>query len=78
MRTRDLILEYIKKYFDKHCYAPSFDEIADAIGISKSTLHGHMKRLMLDGEIETDFEDNFGRPRAFRPKGYRAVKEAKE
>lgn len=74
MRTRDLIMEYIKKYFEEHCYAHSYNEIAEHIGIGKSTLHGHMKQLFLDGQLKTDLRDSFGCARAYRPKGYKAVK----
>lgn len=73
MTTHELILDYIKKYFLEHCYAPSYNEIADSIGISKSTLHGHMKRLFLDGDLINDFSNDFGKARAYRPKGFKCI-----
>lgn len=75
MKTSDLILNYIKGYFEKHCYVPSYDEIIAEVGIGKSTLYGYMKRFFRDGLLENDFDDDFSKPRAFRPKGYICIKE---
>lgn len=74
--TRERIKEFIINYFLEHCYAPSYDEICEGVGISKGRLHDHMKRLFLDGFLVTDLSDSFGKPRAYRPKGYKCIKES--
>lgn len=74
MKTRDLVYNFVCKYFEEHCYAPSYDEIIKAVGICKSSVHSHMKNLFDEGKLEHDFEDNFSMPRAFRPAGYKCVK----
>lgn len=74
MKTRYIILEFIKDYFEKHCYAPSYKEMQEGVGLSKGTIHGHIKRLFEEGLLENDFDDDFAKPRAFRPAGYVCVK----
>ncbi len=65
METRQKMIEFIKKYFDEHGYAPSIREIGDGVGLSStSTVKQHMDRLFRDGALET--EHPYGSPRAFR------------
>lgn len=78
MTTHELILNFIKKYFLEHCYAPSYEEIVASTGISKATLHGHMKRFFLDGELVNDFSNDFGKARAYRPKGFACIDTSEE
>lgn len=61
------ILDYCKEYFGIHGYAPSFQEIADGVGIkSKATVNVYMKKLIEEGSVETEHP---GKPRAFRVVG---------
>ena len=66
IKTRNLIMGYIKSYIKLHGYAPSNKEIADAIKLSPSVLWNHMKILLEQGEIETDLTDRWHTSRAYR------------
>lgn len=67
------VLDYIQKYFMKHCYAPSVEEICEGVGKrSKSTVHAHLCRLFEEGMLETD-DKKAGTARAFRPAGFCCV-----
>lgn len=69
--TKEKVLEYIKRYFEEHCYAPSYEEIMNGVGLkSKSSIYGYLEQLFAEGELVNDFEDDFAKPRAFRPKDY--------
>lgn len=62
------IYEYLKEYYKKHCYAPSFREIGKTVGLkSTASIHAHMNALQKKGYIETDAE--FNTARAFRITG---------
>lgn len=68
-----LVLNFIKEYMEKHCYAPSVREICDGVGLkSSSTVHGHISKMISMGLLETDHTNT---PRALRVKGYKMVKE---
>ena len=56
MDLKKVIFHYINDYYNEHGYNPSFDEIANEISISKSTVHKYMKELFNDGLIETDLD----------------------
>lgn len=56
MDSKKVIFYYINDYYNEHGYNPSFDEIANEISISKSTVHKYMKELFNDGLIETDLD----------------------
>lgn len=56
MDLKKVIFYYIKDYYNEHGYNPSFDEMANEINISKSTVHKYMKKLFNDGLIETDLD----------------------
>lgn len=56
MDLKKVIFYYINDYFNEHGYNSSFDEIANEISISKSTVHKYMKILFNDGLIETDLD----------------------
>ena len=67
------LLGCIKQYILKHGYAPSIREMADMIEAkSISTVHAKLLKLMEDGYIESDLEDQ-GAPRAFRVRGFTVV-----
>lgn len=58
------ILEFCKKYFKQHGYAPSLEEIAEGVGLkSKSSAHVYIKRLYEAGLLASEHK---GWPRAFR------------
>jgi SOS-response transcriptional repressor LexA len=49
-----MVLDYIIKYCEKHGYSPSYQEIADAIGItSKSGVKRIIDGLIERGRLET-------------------------
>ena len=77
---REEVYRFIAKYITVHAYPPSYKEIADALGISISTVRRHIKELikeLIDEEIlETDAEP--GTQRAFRIRGTRVGKRGKE
>ena len=73
---REIILKSIIGYIEKHQYPPTIDEICEMVGLkSKSSVHNHLKVLMMLGALETDA---VGSPRALRIPGYRFVKEAEK
>lgn len=64
-RDRD-VLTFIETYISERKYPPSYREIGDACGMrSKSSVHNHVRRLLKEGFLETD-KDNEGCPRAYR------------
>jgi len=47
------IFDFIKMYIQKHGYAPSLKEIADAMGLSSlATVHEHVRRLVKKGVVK--------------------------
>lgn len=62
--------EWIKVYFRRHGYAPSFRDISQGLNISINTVHWSIRRLLDKGLLETDTEIQ-GKlaPRAFRVAG---------
>lgn len=68
MTTRQLILDFIIAYFQKHGYALTVREIGAGVGLaSTSSVHAHIKNLKRLGYLETDVKD--GSPRALRVVG---------
>lgn len=60
------ILRFIREYSEKHGYAPTYDEIGEAVGLySKSSVRNHIQKLLETGKIETDHP---GSSRAIRIK----------
>lgn len=58
------ILEYCRKYFDKHGYAPTVREIGAGVGLHSScTVSSYINQLYEDGSIESEHKSS---PRAFR------------
>jgi SOS-response transcriptional repressor LexA len=68
---REEIYRFIGAYITKHVYAPSNREIAEAVGISGTTVHRH-----LIGILETDAEP--GTQRAIRIRNTQVVKRRKK
>lgn len=53
------ILDYISGYIDEHGYAPSFEEIAEAMGYgSLATVHEHLSNLERKGVIRRSFNES--------------------
>lgn len=74
-KTQKLMLDMIKDYISVHGYAPTIREIGNVVGIkSTSTVHVHLKRLLEEGQLESDA--GIGSPRAIRVPGYKFVKES--
>lgn len=74
---REEIYRFIGAYITKHVYAPSNKEIAEAVGISGTTVHRHLHLIdMIDeGILETDAEP--GTQRAIRIRNTQVVKRRK-
>lgn len=71
-----VILNFIKEYVEKHCYAPSIREIGEGVGMkSSSSVHFHVSNLIYNGLLETDHTNT---PRALRIAGYKLVKVEEE
>lgn len=72
-KVRERILEAIISYTEKHGYPPTVREISDMVGLkSTSSTQSHLKRMAIEGMIETDAPDSS--PRAIRVPGYKFVK----
>ena len=70
------ILEFIKSYIKKNGYSPSYQEIADGVGLrSKCSVYTHIKKMLDTGMLETDAEDS---PRALRVPGCKFAGEEDE
>lgn len=55
------ILDYLTQYIDEHGYAPSFEEIASAMGYaSLATVHEHLSNLERKGAIRRAFNESRG------------------
>lgn len=50
------VFEWIKVYFRRHGYAPSFRDISYGLNISINTVHWSIRRLLDKGLLETDTE----------------------
>lgn len=57
-RQREIV-DYLAQYLQKHGYAPTLREIADAIGVSSlATVHEHISRLVEKGVLAKDSNDS--------------------
>lgn len=64
------LLAFIDSYWDEFWTSPSYDQIALFLGLSKSTAHHHIHRLVERGSLVMKQVPGDGRP-LFRRKGYR-------
>jgi repressor LexA len=72
--TRKRILEMIIAYIQEHSYAPSIEEIGEAVGLkSKSTVWHQLRRMQEEGTVKLGGYT----PRAIAIPGYKFVKEEK-
>lgn len=73
--TREKMLAAIVDYIQMHGYSPTVREIGEAVGLySTASVHGHLKKMVDEGMIETDA--GMSSPRAIRVPGYAFVKTA--
>lgn len=72
---REEIYRFIGAYITKHVYAPNNKEIAEAVGISGTTVHRHLIDMIDEGILETDAEP--GTQRAIRIRNTQVVKRRK-
>jgi len=49
--TREIILEFVRKYRDQQGYPPSLLEISQAVGTVKSNVVMHLRTLRADGRV---------------------------
>ena len=72
-KVREKILQSIISYIETHGYPPTVREIGDSVGLkSTSSVQAHLKRMQIDGVIQTAGDYS---PRAIRVVGYKFVKE---
>lgn len=45
------IIRFITEYYRKNLFYPNYDEIAEGVSRTKSTVHTHMKRMENEGVI---------------------------
>lgn len=51
-QAQSRVLEFIASFIEKHRYSPSFQEIADALGLrSLATVHKHVESLKAKGVL---------------------------
>ena len=50
-QTGKIIVGFIIGYYKENQFYPNYDEIAEGIGRTKSTVHTHMRRLEDEGII---------------------------
>jgi repressor LexA len=51
-RRQHELCEFLRSFIERHGYAPSFQEIADALGLSSlATIHEHLTNLERKGAI---------------------------
>ncbi|MBI2252386.1 MAG: transcriptional repressor LexA, partial [Armatimonadetes bacterium] len=63
-KRRKQVLEFIKKYINKHDYAPSLEEIKKHLKLSSvSTAHHHVRNLQESGYLQKEYNQ----PRALAP-----------
>lgn len=71
----EAIIEFVADYLCKYGYAPSYDEIGEAVGLnSKSSIFYRIENLKRQGRLITRHE---GSGRALTVPGYRFVKTPK-
>lgn len=73
---REDVYRFIARYITVHVYPPSYKEIADALGISMSTVRRHIQKLIDEEILETDAEP--GAQRAFRIKNTKVIKKGEK
>lgn len=55
-RRQKQVLDYLVKFIDRRGYSPSFEEIADGLGLSSvATVHKHLDTLERKGYIRRDY-----------------------
>lgn len=74
--SRNKILDYVMAYIQEHGYPPTRREIGEAVGLSSSaTVQRQIRRMIADGQLETD-ED--GSSRALRVPGWKFARKEPE
>lgn len=61
--ARNDIYRFLVKYFEKHGYMTSYEEIMDGTDLTKCTVQRHMRQLEMDSLIATEHP---GVSRAYR------------
>jgi repressor LexA len=58
-KKQKLVLDYIRSFVEKHGHAPSYEEIAQGVGLSSpSTIHSHVGKLEQKGYITKKWNAN--------------------
>ena len=48
------VLDFLRKYFEKHEFSPTYQEVANEIGITQPYVSRLMQRLAKDGRISKE------------------------
>jgi len=48
------VLDYVKRYTKRRGLAPTYEEIARGLGVSKATVHGHVMQLAFQGLLKRE------------------------
>lgn len=68
------ILSFIKKYFIKHGYAPSYREINEGVGYySTNTANRLVREMVAEGTLETELDNGDGK---LSPRGIRVANQS--
>lgn len=51
-QNRERIKEFVLRYYESHGELPTYEEIKEAVGLSKSNIYEHLKRLQKEGELD--------------------------
>lgn len=54
--TDEMIVKFIIGYYRKKLFYPNYDEIAEGVGITKNTVHTHMRKLEKEGIIVRKYD----------------------
>lgn len=57
-KVESLLMSALKDYQGRHYRAPSMRELADVLGWKKSVTHRHVSKLVVEGKLVADMEND--------------------
>jgi repressor LexA len=58
-KKQKMVLDYVRLFLEEHGHAPSYEEIANGLGLSSvSTIHAHVENLKLKGYLTKRWNSN--------------------
>lgn len=55
-KTDEMIVKFIIDYHRENLFYPNYDEIAEGVGMTKATVHTHMRNLEKEGIIVRKYD----------------------